>query len=201
MKIGQENHQLAQTKAALQKLDSEIQYFESLNHKHMQSQNSLSKMNDQEFFRGKELTNLENDRKITLKLREDEVAALKGEIEQFKHINGRQINDQYEFKNEVEALKRHVALLNQQNFELSTELEKFIETDETIRRTLNRKGKVEEIRYKVDEAIMRSMHEVQQRRSPERNARSANNYDAGAFSPERGQNNGGYAMTTPYRQY
>jgi hypothetical protein len=39
----------------------------------MQSQNTLSKMNDQEFFRGKELTNLENDRKITLKLREDEV--------------------------------------------------------------------------------------------------------------------------------
>lgn len=58
--------------------------------------------------------------------------------------------------------------LNQQNFELSTELEKFIESDETIRRTLNRKGKVEEIRHKVDEAIMKSMIEVQNRRSPER---------------------------------
>ena len=117
-------------------------------------------MNDQEFFRGKELVNLDNDRKITYRLREDEVAALKGEIDHFKNVNGKQIEDQYELKNEVEALKRHVALLNQQNFELSTELEKFIETDETIRRTLNRKGKVEEIRYKVDEAIMRSMHEV-----------------------------------------
>jgi len=47
-------------------------------------------------------------------------------------------------------------------------LEKFIESDETIRRTLNRKGKVEEIRHKVDEAIMKSMIEVQNRRSPER---------------------------------
>ena len=117
-------------------------------------------MNDQEFFRGKELINIDNDRRITNKLREDEVSALKGEIEHFKHINAKQIDVQYEFQNETEALKRHVALLNQQNFELSTELEKFIETDETIRRTLNRKGKVEEIRYKVDEAIMRSMQEV-----------------------------------------
>lgn len=117
-------------------------------------------MNDQEFFRGKELCNIENDRRINLKMKEDEVSALKGEIEHFKHINGKLIEEQYEFKSETEALKRHVALLNQQNFELSTELEKFIETDETIRRTLNRKSKVEEIRTKVDEAIMRSLYEV-----------------------------------------
>jgi hypothetical protein len=47
-------------------------------------------------------------------------------------------------------------------------LEKFIETDEVVRRTLNRKAKVEDIRHKVDEAILKSMMEVQQRRSPER---------------------------------
>lgn len=41
-------------------------------------------MNDQEFFRGKELSSLENDRKITHRLREDEISALKGEIEHFK---------------------------------------------------------------------------------------------------------------------
>jgi hypothetical protein len=50
-------------------------------------------MNDQEFFRGKELTNLENDRRITHKLREDEIAALKGEIEHFKLMNNKQIED------------------------------------------------------------------------------------------------------------
>jgi hypothetical protein len=52
-------------------------------------------------------------------------------------------------------------------------LEKFIETDEVVRRSLNRKGKVEEIRHKVDEAIVKSMHEVQTRRSPDRNARDS----------------------------
>ena len=75
---------------------------------------------------------------------------------------------------------------------------KFIETDETIRRTLNRKGKVEEIRYKVDEAIMRSMHEVKQRRSPERNARSTHTgpeTTGYAFSPERQNNAANYRKT------
>lgn len=56
---------------------------------------------------------MENDRRITNKLREDEVSALKGEIEHFKHINIKQVEDQYEFRNEVDALKRHVSLLNQ----------------------------------------------------------------------------------------
>ena len=196
MKIGQENHQLNLVRANLQKLDAEIQYYENLNHKHMQTQGALTKMNDQEFFRGKELANLENDRRITQKLRDDEVSALKGEIEYFKMENAKHSDGGYELKGETEALKRHVALLNQQNFELSTELEKFIETDETIRRTLNRKGKVEEIRTKVDDAIMRSMYEVSQRRSPERNGRTMDqpNGNNGLTSPDNLRN-----MTTPFR--
>ena len=51
---------------------------------------------------------------------------------------------------------------------MTKELEKFLETDEAVRRALNRKSKVDEIRYKVDEAIQRSMMEVNSRRSPER---------------------------------
>ena len=53
-----------------------------------------------------------------------------------------------------------MSILNQQNFELSTELQKFIDTDEQVRRSLNRKTKVEDIRHKVDEAIQKSMMEV-----------------------------------------
>jgi hypothetical protein len=64
-----------------------------------------------------------------------------------------------------------------------------------VRRTLNRKGKVEEIRTKVDEAIMRSMYEVQQRRSPERNTRGSNMEGGSIASPTDIRN-----MTTPYRQ-
>ena len=42
-----------------------------------------------------------------------------------------------------------------------------------MRRSLNRKGKVEDIRHKVDEAIKKSMIEVQSRKSPERMMRDS----------------------------
>lgn len=75
-------------------------------------------------------------------------------------MNAKCIGDQQELGDEVQTLTNHVALLNQQNFELSTELSKFIETDEQVKRTLNRKMKVEEIRHKVDDAIKKSLYDV-----------------------------------------
>ena len=69
---------------------------------------------------------------------------------------------------EIDALNRHMAVLNQQNYELSSELEKFIEADEAVRRNLNRRDKVETIRHKVDDAIKKSMQEIERRRSPEK---------------------------------
>lgn len=61
-----------------------------------------------------------------------------------------------------------MSLLNAQNYELSVELEKFIEADEVVRKSLNRRDKVEDIRHKVDQAIHKSQKEVELRRSPER---------------------------------
>lgn len=81
------------------------------------------------------------------------------------------MGEQEEFQTEIEALNKHMNLLNQQNYELSVELEKFIEADEVVRRGLNRREKVETIRYKVDEAIKKSMAEVEKRKSPERGQR------------------------------
>jgi PBP1b-binding outer membrane lipoprotein LpoB len=75
------------------------------------------------------------------------------EIEHIKNQNGKLIDDSHTYTSEIEALNRHMGLVNQQNSELSTELEKFIQTDDMVRRSLNRKGHVEEIRHKVDEAI------------------------------------------------
>jgi hypothetical protein len=56
---------------------------------------------------------------------------------------------------------------------LTKELEKFLETDEVVRRSLNRRNKVEDIRNKVDEAIHKSMVEVERKRSPERKQRES----------------------------
>jgi len=45
-----------------------------------------------------------------------------------------------------------------QNRDLNKELEKFVETDEQIRSTLNRRDKVQEIRQKTEVELQRSLY-------------------------------------------
>ena len=56
-----------------------------------------------------------------------------------------------------------MATLNHQNYCLQKELEEFIEADDHVRRNLDRKSKVDTIRWTVDEVIKRSQEEVSQR--------------------------------------
>jgi len=102
---------------------------------------------------------------------EREAEHVQFDIDALRAQNGKNQSDQHEMQQEIEALNKHLNLLNQQNYELSVELEKFIEADEVVRRGLNRRDKVEQIRHKVDDAIRKSQAEVERRRSPERGAR------------------------------
>lgn len=56
-----------------------------------------------------------------------------------------------------------MANLNNQNYCLQKELEGFIEADDQVRKGLDRKAQVEQIRSKVDDVIRRSQYEVQSR--------------------------------------
>jgi len=75
-----------------------------------------------------------------------------------------------DLKAEYEALQKHSTLLTQQNKDLQRELDSFVETDDIVRRNLDRKTKVDEIRYKVDNAIQQSAHVVYKSRSPIRDS-------------------------------
>jgi len=55
---------------------------------------------------------------------------------------------------EIDALQHHCNVLAGQNVELNGELERFVQTDEQIRSTLNRRDRVEGLRHKT-EAEMR----------------------------------------------
>jgi serine phosphatase RsbU (regulator of sigma subunit) len=131
----------------------------------------LQKQNEQEYYRGKDLEAVlaqATQTKAELNRESDHVQF---DIDALRSQNAKQNEDAAEMQSEVEALNKHMNLLNQQNYELSVELEKFIEADEVVRRGLNRREKVEQIRYKVDDAIRKSQAEVERRRSPERGAR------------------------------
>lgn len=68
---------------------------------------------------------------------------------------------------EVDALQHHCNVLAGQNVELNTELERFVNTDEQIRMTLNRRERVETLRHKTDTEVKQSMHHLE-RSSPRR---------------------------------
>ena len=59
-------------------------------------------------------------------------------------------------QDEIDALNEHMNLITAQNYELSSELQKFLQTDELVKSKLNRRSVVEDIKHKVDTAIMRS---------------------------------------------
>ena len=75
-------------------------------------------------------------------------------------------------------------VITKQNYELSAELQQFLQTDEIVKNKLNRKSAVEEIRAKVDNAIKRSEYEVSRKRSPSKNS----------VSPMRGNGDSKYAQ-------
>ena len=66
-----------------------------------------------------------------------------------------------DLKSEMEALQKHSILLTQQNKYLQKELDSFVETDDIVRRNLDRKEKVNNIRTSVNTALTQSNTMVQ----------------------------------------
>lgn len=73
------------------------------------------------------------------------------------------MRDQADLQAEIDALDKHMANLNNQNYCLQKELEDFVDADEAVKRNLDRKFKVDNIRTRVDDVIRRSQVEVEQR--------------------------------------
>ena len=66
----------------------------------------------------------------------------------------------HELKQELEALQGHCELLSGQNLELQQELDGFVQTDDIVRKNLDRKERVSTLRHNVDDALRRSEAEV-----------------------------------------
>ena len=73
------------------------------------------------------------------------------------------LKDQIDLQAEIDALDKHMANLNNQNYCLQKELEEFVQADEAVRMNLDRKNQVENIRSRVDDVIRRSQIEVDHR--------------------------------------
>ena len=96
------------------------------------------------------------------KLEQDE-KSVAFELDRLKQQSDAMLKDQCELQAEIDALDKHMANLNNQNYCLQKELEDFVDADEAVKRNLDRKYKVDNIRTRVDDVIRRSQVEVEHR--------------------------------------
>ena len=92
------------------------------------------------------------------------------EQDNLRFSNNNMLERNQEAKSEIDALGSHCHVLQNQNKDLNVELERFVQTDEQIRATLNRRERVQDIREKTETEIKRSQYNVD-RASPLRQKR------------------------------
>lgn len=68
------------------------------------------------------------------------------DLEAVNYSNQALMDRNLDLKQEYEALQKHSVLLTAQNKDLQRELDSFVETDDIVRRNLDRKAKVDDIR-------------------------------------------------------
>jgi phage shock protein A len=152
-----------QVKQAVAALDYQVQELTRSNAQTIELQKRLFRQKDQEVIKGQELDKGARITDQNIKDLEQHIEGLGRDIESLKYSNEALVERHYDLRGQLEQLNRHQRVLTEQNNELQRELDGFIETDEIVKRNLDRKDKVSHIRSQVDEVIKRSMMEVRSR--------------------------------------
>ena len=83
--------------------------------------------------RNNELAMQLRDMEFRVKDREDQQYAMRKDLDQSKYQNSQMRDGNIDMLSEKDALEKHAQVLQQQNDEISRELDKFCETDEYVR--------------------------------------------------------------------
>lgn len=166
VKIHQAQTDITKLKSMIHGLDLEINQLERANAILVEDQKQKLAKNSQEYNLAHELTSQLQSLEAKFYSLEVDERAKNTDLEAVNYSNQALMDRNLDLKAEYEALQKHSSLLTQQNKDLQRELDSFVETDDIVRRNLDRKTKVDEIRYKVDNAIQQSAHVVYKSRSP-----------------------------------
>ena len=158
---------IAKYKSTIHGLDIEINNYERGNGYLIDEQKHKLAKNSAEYNMAHDLTANLQGLEAKFYSMEVEERSKNTDLEAVNYSNQALMDRNLDLKSEYEALQKHSLLLNQQNKDLQRELDTFVETDDVVRRNLDRKVKVDEIRYKMD-AAMRTSHEMLTRHSPVR---------------------------------
>lgn len=125
---------------------------------------------DGELSKNRDMSAILYDLEAKNRARDDQIAIIRKELDDIKFSNSGLLDRNADLKAEIAALQQHISVLEVQNRDLNRELEKFVETDEQIRSTLNRRDRVVDIRSRTEVELQRSVADLE-RSSPNRRFR------------------------------
>eukprot|EP00831_Metopus_contortus_P001478 TRINITY_DN1052_c0_g1_i1.p1 TRINITY_DN1052_c0_g1~~TRINITY_DN1052_c0_g1_i1.p1 ORF type:complete len:570 (-),score=136.84 TRINITY_DN1052_c0_g1_i1:11-1525(-) len=93
-------------------------------------------------------------------MKDIETRAAQRELETAKSVQSSVTEDQIQLSQELSAVRDHADVLEHQNYQLHRELDQFADTNEKVRRELDRKDRVDYLRNKNDSEYQQSMSRV-----------------------------------------
>jgi chromosome segregation ATPase len=157
---------ISKLKSTIHGLDIEINNLEKANGMLVEEQKHKLSKNSHEYNTAHELTSALQGLEAKYYSLEVDERSKNTDLEAVNYSNQALMDRNLDLKAEYEALQKHSLLLTQQNKDLQRELDSFVETDDIVRRNLDRKEKVSMIRHKVDAAVHESGAMVVRSRSP-----------------------------------
>ena len=133
----------------------------------MQEKAELVRRSEGELARNRDLSSNLFDLEAKSRATDDNLAVNRREQDDLRFATSSMQNANADMRAEIDALQHHCNVLAGQNVELNTELERFVQTDEQIRTTLNRRDRVDHLRY-TGETKMRESYANLERASPRR---------------------------------
>lgn len=133
----------------------------------MGEKSDLVRRSEAELARNRDLSGNLYDLESKIRNTDENLAGSRREQDELRFQNSSIQGRIEDLRAEIEALQQHCNVLTHQNRDLNAELERFVETDEQIRQTLNRRDRVESLRTKTDYELRQSYAQLE-RASPRR---------------------------------
>ena len=133
----------------------------------MGEKSDLVRRSEAELARNRDLSTNLYDLESKSRAADDNLGAARREQDDLRFANASMSNQNADMRAEIDALQHHCNVLAGQNVEINQELERFVQTDEQIRATLNRRDRVENLRHKTENDLRVSYANLE-RSSPRR---------------------------------
>ena len=121
------------------------------------------KRNDNEMHRQRDMTTTVYDYEAKIRAADESLTVARYEVDDLRFTNQSLCQRNADIRCEIDALHNHCTVLQNQNRDLNIELERFVQTDEQIRCTLNRRERVDSMRYRNEHETRHSYQQVLQR--------------------------------------